>query len=128
MKPRDDPDVTLEQTREKYFSVHFYDALSLAISQFTDQYSFEIPSRHFQRATTIFPARPSKRRRQRQQLQAACMFNGCGSHSLRHKRIQRYGVSFAETGGKTHGQYIEVGAKQRELLVRWKDFRRHSNQ
>jgi hypothetical protein len=40
-------DVTLEQTRQKYFFVHFYDALSLAMSAVHRQYSFQLASRHF---------------------------------------------------------------------------------
>ena len=109
-------DVTLEQTREKYFSVHFYDALSLAISQFTDNTrskSLLVISE----GNDYFPRKTFKETVARaQQLQAACDVAMVADHTLYGtKGIQRYGFHLRRLAGKTHGQYIEVGAKQKRV-------------
>jgi hypothetical protein len=109
-------DVTLEQTREKYFSVHFYDALHLAIDQFTDDTrskSLLIISE----GNDYFPHKTFKETAARaQQLQAACDVVMVADHSFYGtKGIQRYGFDLRRFAGKTHGQYIEVGGKQKKV-------------
>jgi hypothetical protein len=108
--------VVIEKTLEKYFSVQFYDALSLAISQFTDDTrskSLLVISEgndYFPRKTfneTVAKA---------QQLQAACDVAMVADHSFYGtKGIQRFGFDLRRFAGKTHGQYIEVGGKEKNI-------------
>ena len=110
------PDVTLEQTREKYVSVHFYEALNLAINQLTDDTrskSLLVISE----GNDYFPHKTFKETVARaQQLQAACDVAMVADHSFYGiKGIQRYGFDLRRFAGKTHGQYVEVGGKQKKV-------------
>lgn len=109
-------DVTLEQTREKYSSVHFYEALNLAINQLTDDArskSLLVISE----GNDYFPHKTFKDTVARaQQLQAACDVAMVADHSFYGtKGIQRNGFDLRRFAGKTHGQYIEVGGKQKKV-------------
>jgi hypothetical protein len=108
-------DITIEQTKEKYFSVLFYDALRLAIGQFTDDAGSKSllvisdANHYFPRKTfkeTVVRAR---------QLQAACDMAIVADHSFYGGRVQRYGYELWGLARKTHGQYVEVGGKQKKI-------------
>ncbi len=108
--------VAIEKTREKYFSVQFYDALSLAISQFTD----DTRSRSLlviSEGNDYFPRKTFKETvAKAQQLQAACDVAMVADHSFYGtKGIQRYGFELRRFARKTHGQYIEVGGQQEKV-------------
>ncbi len=108
--------MTLERSREKYFSVHFYDALNLAISQFSDD-SRSKSLLIISEGNDYFPHKTFKETIARaQQLQAACDVAMVADHTFYGtKGIQRYGFDLRRLAGKTHGQYIEVGGKQKKV-------------
>jgi len=108
--------VTLEQTREKYFSVHFYGALTLALGEFADDTrpkSVLVISE----GNDYFPRKTFKEtvtKMQRQQI--ACDAAMVASHSFYGtKGIQMYGFDLRRFVGKTHGQYVEVGGNQKKV-------------
>lgn len=108
--------VTLEQTKEKYFSVHLYDALNLAFSQFTNdprpksilvisEGNDYFPGKTFKQ--TVFQAR---------QLQVTFDIALVADHAFYGtKGIQRYGFDLRRLVGKTHGRYVEVGGGQKKV-------------
>ena len=109
-------DVTLERTREKYFSIHFYDALNLAMSEFSeDARSKSILV--ISEGNDYFPRKTFKQTVARaQRLQAACDVAMVADHTFYGTRgIPRYGFNLRALAGKTHGQYIEVGGKQKKV-------------
>jgi len=109
-------DVTLEQTREKYFSVDFYDALRLAIDQFTDDDARSKSVLIISDAKDYFPRKTFKETVVRaRQLQAACDIAIVADRSSYGGRVQRYGYELWGLARKTHGQYIEVGGKQKKV-------------
>jgi len=109
-------DVTLEQTREKNFSVHLYEALNLAFGQFTNDVRTKsllvisegndyFPGKTF--SQTVFQAR---------QLQVTFDIAMVADHTFYGtKGIQRYGFDLRRLAGKTHGQYIEVGGGPKKI-------------
>jgi hypothetical protein len=109
-------DVALEQTREKNFSVHLYDALNLAFGQFTNDARTKsllvisegndyFPGKTF--SQTVFQAR---------QLQVTFDIAMVADHTFYGtKGIQRYGFDLRRLAGKTHGQYIEVGGGPKKI-------------
>jgi len=106
--------VTLEQTRGKYFAVHFYDALTLALGEFandTRTKSVLVISEgndYFPRKT--FKETVTEMRRQ----QIACYAAMVASHSFYGtKGIQRYGFDLRRLVHKTQGQYVEVGGNEK---------------
>jgi hypothetical protein len=108
--------VAMEKTPEKYFSVQFYDALSLAISQFTD----DTRSRSIlviSEGNDYFPRKTFKETvAKAQQLQADCDVAMVADHSFYGtKGIQRYGFELRRFARKTHGQYIEVGGQLKKV-------------
>jgi len=108
--------VAVEETKEKYFSIRFYDALSLAIVQFTDDSrskSLVIISE----GNDYFPHKAFKSTVARaQQLQVACNVAMVADHSFYGtKGIQRYGFDLRRLAAKTHGQYVEVEEKQKKV-------------
>jgi len=109
-------DVTLEQTREKYFPIHFYDALNLAMNQFIDNTSPK-SLLVISEGNDYFPHKTFKETVARaQKLQTACDVAMVADHSFYGtKGIQRYGFDLRRLAGKTHGQYIEVGGKQKKV-------------
>ncbi len=108
--------VTLEQTTEKYFSVHFYDALNLAINQFgSDPRSKSLVV--ISEGNDYFPHKTFKETVARaQQLQFTCNAAMVADHTFYGtKGIQRYGFDLRRLVGKTHGLYVEVGGKQKKV-------------
>jgi hypothetical protein len=108
--------VAVEKPREKYFSGQFYDALSLAISQFND----DTRSRSLlviSEGNDYFPHKTFKETvAKAQQLQVTCDAAMVADHSFYGtKAIQKYGFNLRRFVGKTHGQYIEVGEKQKKV-------------
>jgi hypothetical protein len=104
--------VTVEHSKEKYFSVHLFDALNLAISQFVDDTrskSLLVISE----GNDYFPSKTFKETVSRaQQLQAACDVAMVADHTFYGtKGLQRYGFDLRRLAGKTHGQYIEIVGK-----------------
>ncbi len=109
-------DVPLEQTREKYFSIRFYDAMNLAMNQFIDNTG----SRSLlviSEGNDYFPRGVFNETVARaQRLQAACDVAMVADHTFYGtKGIQRYGFDLRRLAGKTRGQYIEVGEKQKKV-------------
>jgi hypothetical protein len=109
-------DVTLEQTREEYFSVHLYDALNLAFGQFTDDArpkSLLIISE----GNDYFPGKTFKQTAsQAQQLRITFDVAMVADHTFYgSKGIQRYGFDLRRLAGKTHGRYVEVGGTQKNV-------------
>ena len=108
--------VTVEETKKKYFSVYFYDAVELAIRHFKDdgrpktlliisEGSDYFPQNTFKE--TVTKAR---------QLGIACDIAMVADHSFYGtKAIQYYGYHVRELAGKTHGHYVEVGDKQKNV-------------
>ena len=111
-------DVLLEQTRERYFSVHLYDALNLAFGQFTDDArpkSLLIISE----GNDYFPGNTFKQTAsQAQQLRVTFDVVMVADHTFYgSKGIQRYGFDLRRLAGKTHGRYIEVGDGQKKVSL-----------
>jgi hypothetical protein len=109
-------DVSVEQPTEKYSSVRFYDALSLAINQFTDdarRSSLLVISE----GNDYFPRKTFKETVARaQQLQVTCNVAMVADHTFYGtKGLQRYGFDLRRFVGKTHGRYIEVGGRQKKV-------------
>jgi hypothetical protein len=108
--------VNIEQAKERYFSVHFYDALSLAMDQLSDENHFQsllvisegndyFPPKTFQE--TVATAH---------QLQVPCDVAMIADHTFYGtKGIQHYGFELRRLAGKTNGEYVEVGGGQRKL-------------
>ena len=110
------PVVRVEQTTEKYFSVRFYEALNLAIDQFTD----DARSRSLlviSEGNDYFPRKTFKETVARaQQLQVTCNAAMVAYHSFYGtKGVQRYGFDLRRFVRKTHGRYIEVGGRQKKV-------------
>ena len=108
--------VTIEGTKEKYFTVHFYDGLSLALSQLiydSRPKSLVVISEGYD----YFPRKTFKETVARaQQLQAVCDVAMVSDHSFYGtKGMQRYGFDLRRLAGKTHGQYLEVGGQQKKV-------------
>lgn len=109
--------VSIEQTRDKYFSVRFYDALDLALRQFASDALPEsllviseghdyLPGKTFKQ--TVVRA---------EQLHVACDVAMVADHTLYGtKAIQRYGFDLRRLAAKTHGRYVEVGGGQKRTL------------
>jgi len=101
--------VTVEQTKEKYFSVHLYDAVKLAFGQFTgdaDPKSLLVISE----GNDYFPGKTFKQTVSRaRQLHIAFDIAMIADHTLYGtKGIQRYGFDLRRLAGKTHGRYVEA--------------------
>ena len=109
-------DARVEQATEKHFSVRFYDALSLAINQFTDgarSRSLLVISE----GNDYFPRKTFKETVARaQQLQVTCNAAMVADHTFYGtKGVQRCGFDFRRFVGKSHGRYIEVGGRQKNV-------------
>ena len=109
-------EVIIERTREEYFTVRFYDALSLAMSQLVDDTrpkSLLVISE----GNDYFPRKTFKESVVKaQQLHAACDVAMVADHSFYGtKGIQRYGFDLRRFAGKTRGRYIEVGGKLKNV-------------
>ncbi len=108
--------VNLEQSRERYFSIHLYKAMDLALNQFTDHARHkslliiaegreDFGGKAFKQI--VFRAR---------QLRVNCYVALVASHSLRgSKSILIYGFYLSELARKTHGRCIEVGDHHKKL-------------
>jgi hypothetical protein len=109
-------DLTVEPAREKYFSVHVYDGLNLAMSQFTDRSSPK-SLLVISEGNDYFPKGAFKETvAKAQQLGIACDVVMVADHTLYGgKGIQHYGTDLRRLAGKTHGQYMEVGGKQKKV-------------
>jgi hypothetical protein len=111
-------DVILEQTRERYFSVHLYDALNLGFGQFTDDArpkSLLIISE----GNDNFPGKTFKQTASHaQHLRITFDVAMVADHTFYgSKGIQRYGFDLRKLAGKTHGRYIEVGDGQKKVSL-----------
>ena len=108
--------VTIERSKEKYFSVHFYDAMNLALNQFSDD-SRSKTLLIVSEGNDYFPHQTFKETVARaQQLQAVCDVAMVADHTFYGtKGIQRYGFDLRRLADKTHGQYLEVGGKQKKV-------------
>jgi len=120
-------DVTLEPTRERYFSVHFYDALSLAISQFTDNTrskSLLVISE----GNDYFPRKTFKETVARaQQLQAACDVAMVADHTLYGtKGIQHMGFICGDWRGKPTASIWRLEQSKESSSFGGETFGRHS--
>ncbi|HEV2731905.1 MAG TPA: vWA domain-containing protein [Terriglobales bacterium] len=109
-------DVSLEQNREKYFGVYFYDALKLALDQSGNdavQKSIVVISE----GNDYFPRKTFKETVSRMQhAQTACHAAMVASHSFYGtKGIQRYGFDLRRLVGKTCGQYVEIGGSKKKV-------------
>jgi hypothetical protein len=109
-------DVTVEQMREKYFSVDLHDALDLALGQFADDArpkSLLVISE----GNDFFPGKTFNQTvSHAQQLQVACNIAMVADHTFYGtKGIQRYGFDLRRLAGKTHGRYVEVGGGQKRI-------------
>ena len=109
-------DVRVEQATEKYFPVHSYDALRLATNQFTDDgrsRSLLIISE----GNDYFPRKMFKETVARaQQLQVRCNAAMVADHTFYGaKGVQRYGFDLRRLVAKTHGRYVEVGGRQKNV-------------
>jgi len=109
--------IAIEDNWEKYFSVRFFDALTLALDQFADDArpkSVLVISE----GNDYFPPNTFKETVSRmQQLQVICDAAMVASHSFYGtKGIQRYGFDLRRLVGKTHGQYVEVGGNQKKVV------------
>jgi hypothetical protein len=105
-----------EQSRERYFSVHLYKAIDLALNEFIDdarpkslliiaEGREDFGSKAFKQI--VFRTR---------QLRVNCYVALVASHSLRgSKSILIYGFYLSELARKTHGRCIEVGDRQKKL-------------
>jgi hypothetical protein len=108
--------VNLEQSRERYFSIHMYETMDLALSQFKDD------SRP-KSLLIIAEGREDFGRKQfkqivsrAHQLRVSCYVALVASHSLRgSKSILMYGFYLSDLARKTHGRCIEVGDRQKKL-------------
>ena len=107
--------VALEKTKDKYFSIHFYDALSLAIGQFIDDTRLQ-SLLVISEGNDYFPHKTFKETvALAQRLQSPCDVVMVADHTFYGtKGIQRYGFDLRRLAGKTHGQYIEVGSGSRK--------------
>jgi hypothetical protein len=108
--------VNLEQTRERYFSIHLYKAMELALDQFTDDARskslFVIAEGREDFGGKAFKQIVSKAR----QLRVNCDVALVASHSLRgSKSILIYGFYLSELASKTHSRCIEVGDRKKKL-------------
>ncbi len=108
--------VSLEQSGERYFSVHLYKAMDLALSQFTDDVR---PKSLFVIAEgrEDFGHKAAEQLASRaRQLGVKCHVALVASHSLRgSKSILIYGFYLSDFARKTHGRCIEVGDRRKKL-------------
>jgi len=108
-------DVRLEQTSGDYLSVHLYDALNLAFGQFTDDTrpkSLLVITEGNDARGKMFKQAVARA----QQLQVNCDVDMVADPTFYGpKAIQRYGFYLRELAGKTRGQYIEVGTRQKKV-------------
>jgi hypothetical protein len=108
-------DVSVEQTRADYLSVHLYDALNLAFVQFTDDArlkSILIITEGNDGRGKMFKQVLSRSK----QLHVTCDVAMVAHHTFYgSKAIQRYGYYLRDLAGKTHGRYIEVGGRQKKV-------------
>jgi von Willebrand factor type A domain len=108
-------DVTVEQTTKKYLSVHFYDALNLAMNQFTgDPGSKSLLV--ISEGSDYFPHKTFNETVSRaRQLQISCYAVMVANHTFYHtKGMQTFGFDLRRLAGKTRGRYIEVGDSQKK--------------
>jgi hypothetical protein len=108
--------VNLEQSGERYFSIHLYKALDLALDQFTDDARpkslFIIAEGREDFGGKAFKQIISKAR----QLRVNCYVALVASHSLPgSKSILIYGFYLSDFARKTHGRCIEVGDRKKKL-------------
>jgi hypothetical protein len=108
--------VNLEQSREKYFAVHLYRALDLALNQFKDDprpKSLLIVAE----GREDFGGKQFKQIVSRaHQLRVNCYVALVASHSLRgSKSILKYGFYLSDLARKTHARCIEVGDRRKKL-------------
>ncbi len=108
--------VNLEQSGERYFSIHLYKAMELALNQFTDDARpkslFIIAEGREDFGGKAFKQIVSKAR----QLGVNCQVALVASHSLRgSKSILIYGFYLSDFARKTHGRFIEVGDRRKKL-------------
>jgi len=108
-------DVSLEQTRADYLSVHLYDALNLAFVQFKDDArpkSILIITEGNDGRGKMFKQVLSRSK----QLHVTCDVAMVAHHTFYgSKAIQRYGYYLRDLAGKTHGRYTEVGDRQKKV-------------
>jgi hypothetical protein len=105
-----------EQSGERYFSIHLYKAMELALNQFTDDARPKslliIAEGREDFGGKAFKQIVSRAR----QLRVNCYVALVASHSLRgSKSILIYGFYLSELASKTHGRCIEVGDRQKKL-------------
>ncbi len=105
-----------EQSKERYASIHLYEAMNLALNQFTDDARSkslliiaegreDFSRKEFKQI--VFRAR---------QLKLSCYVALVAGHSLRgSKSILMYGFYLSDLASKTHGQSIEVGDRRKKL-------------
>jgi len=107
--------VSLEQTRPDYLSVRLYEALNLGFGQFTDDTrpkSLLIIAEGNDASGKSFKPAVSRAK----QLHITCNVALVADHTFYgSKAIQRYGFYLRELAAKTHGRYIEVGARQKKV-------------
>ncbi len=108
--------VNLEQTGERYFSIHLYNAIALALDQFTadarPKSLFIIAEGREDFGSKAFKQLASRAR----QIGVNCYVALVASHSLRgSKSILIYGFYLSDLARKTHGRCIEVGDRQKKL-------------
>ncbi|SRR6266851_5428466 len=108
-------DVSSEETRPNYLSVHLYEALNLAFGRFADDArpkSLLIITEGNDERDKMFQESLSRA----QQLHVACNVAMVAGHTFYGtKAIQRYGFYLRELAGKTRGRYIEVGDRQKKI-------------
>lgn len=108
-------DVSLEQTSAEGLSLHLYDALNLALGQFTDDArpkSLLVITEGNDARGKMFEQTVSRA----QQLQVICDVALVADHTFYgSKAIQRYGFYLRSLAGKTHGRYLEVGGRQKRV-------------
>jgi hypothetical protein len=108
--------VNLEQSGERYFSIHLYKAMELALNQFTDDARpkslFIIAEGREDFGRKTFKQLLSRTH----QLGINCDVALVASHSLRgSKALLIYGFYLSDLARKTHGRCIEVGDRQKKL-------------
>ncbi|HEY6767178.1 MAG TPA: hypothetical protein VI386_20650 [Candidatus Sulfotelmatobacter sp.] len=108
--------INLEQSGERYFSIHLYKALELSLNQFTDDAR---PKSLFiiAEGREDFGGKALKQIVARaRQLGVSCYVALVAGHSFRgSKSILMYGFYLSDFARKTHGRCIEVGDRQKKL-------------
>jgi hypothetical protein len=104
-----------DQTSADYLSVRLYDALNLAVGQFTDDAgpkSVLIITEGNDSRGKMFKQALSRA----QQLHVTCDVAMVADHTFYgSKAIQRYGYYLRDLAGQTHGRYTEVGGRQKKV-------------